>query len=152
MKWHFDHRKACGLRTQIVTIPPPFWRLAVANCAVFIGLDAQYAYFCLPFVATLLQRMMKLSSGAPRKARLPSASAALRAVCDILNLWRYRTIGLDDQHTQRVAALRLAPRLHLPNSTVCLGTLSVAFAPSFEFGSHRHKPTCWGRCVLWSAR
>jgi hypothetical protein len=38
---------------------PPFWRLAVANYAVLIGLDAQSAYFCLPFGASLFQRTDK---------------------------------------------------------------------------------------------
>lgn len=46
----------------------------------------------------------------------------------------------------------VAPRLRLPTSTTRLGSFSSAFAYSFDVGSHRHNPTCWGRCVLWATR
>ena len=69
--------------------------------------------------------------GYPLRGLRCEESATIHLLCC------YRTIGLDARPTQRVAALCLAPRCYLPNSTVRLGALSVAYAPSHEFGSLR---------------
>ena len=85
-----------------------------------------------------LQRTINPSSGAPRVARLPSARAALRRVCDyspLVLLPHHQAARLT--HAQGSRASLGAEVFHLPNSNARWGSLSVAFAPSYEFGSLR---------------
>ena len=90
---------------------------------------------------SLLQRLPKQARGRPRKARQPSARAALRAgfAGSCLGLLP-QTAGWSPAHSRGVAALCLAAGLCPPHATARLGSLSVAFAPSHACGSPNTPP------------